>query len=171
MFCIVFTLKIHWFFNETYDFSAKIAHLWPKWPIFEKKLTWRGRFRGVEYSTGSENFFLNYEFAKDVSKKFSWKLNQNWEKYRWGGTPPSEMACFWGGGCPLKWPLRQIHCGMNVIYFVKSVSYFVMLLLFAWGRGFLRRVTATKSLNITGIWIAYLQDYLVMHFPRIYTYE
>jgi len=29
-----------------------------------------------------------------------------------GWTPPQKWLVF-EGGCPLKWPLRQIHCGMR----------------------------------------------------------
>ena len=81
-----------WLFIQNHWFLAKTA-------IFSKKLTCRGRFRGVEYSTGSENFFLNYKFAKDVSKKISWKLIENWKKYR--RVDLAQKTPF-SGGSPLK---------------------------------------------------------------------
>ena len=43
---------------------------WAKIVIFAKKSILTSHFRGVEYSTGPENFFLDQKYVEVVPKKF-----------------------------------------------------------------------------------------------------
>ena len=84
-----------------------------KSPILPKKLNFREYSRGVEYSTGPQNFFLHYEFVEVTPKNFYEDWMSSLENMHRVDPPLPKHSFLEGGGPPLKVPLSQIHCGMN----------------------------------------------------------
>jgi len=101
------TIKITVYISWYLLFLAKMM-------ISTKKLVFVGCHRGVEYSTGPQNIFLDQKYAEVIPKKISRRLVENFWKYLRGSTPLINRRFMREGGPPLKVPIRQIHCGMKL---------------------------------------------------------